>query len=197
MTAARATTPAEEEPHLLTAAEYLELGEPRSGYAELTEGRLTMVPSPGRDHNYAGFRLGMQLAPQLPEHLEVVPDIDVDLQLAQEGQPGFCRRPDLIVVERSAGVRQRAEGGLLRASDVVVAIEVISPGSRRTDTVVKRAEYADAGIPHYWILDLAEPVSLRTLHHAGEIGYAVTGEHTGRVGIAEPFPVALDLAALL
>lgn len=186
-----------EEPRLLTIAEYLELGETPSGYAELTEGRVHMAPSPWRDHNHAGFQLGVQLAPQLAPHLEVLLDIDVDLQLSATDQPGFCRRPDLIVVQRSAGLRQRTEGGLIRATEVVVVIEIISRGSRRTDTVVKRAEYADAGIPHYWILDLTEPASLLALHAAGELGYAVTGEYTGRVAVTEPFPVALDLDALL
>ena len=30
----------------------------------------------------------------------------------------------------------------------------------RTDYQVKHAEYADAGISHYWIIDITEPVSL-------------------------------------
>ncbi|MGH3611494.1 MAG: Uma2 family endonuclease [Pseudonocardia sp.] len=50
-------------------------------------------------------------------------------------------------------------------------MEVLSPGSHRTDHVAKRADYADAGIPHYWIVDLdprcrcspaTSPVSSRT-----------------------------------
>jgi Uma2 family endonuclease len=30
-----------------------------------------------------------------------------------------------------------------------LVVEIVSPGSHRTDHVIKRGEYADAGIPHY------------------------------------------------
>jgi Uma2 family endonuclease len=33
-------------------------------------------------------------------------------------------------------------------------------GTRCTDTVTQPAEYADAGIPTYWIIDLDPPVTL-------------------------------------
>jgi hypothetical protein len=43
--------------------------------------------------------------------------------------------------------------GLTRSSDVVVAVEVLPAGSIRTDSVIKPMEYADAGIPHFWLID--------------------------------------------
>lgn len=39
-------------------------------------------------------------------------------------------------------------------------VEIIVPNSQRIDHVDKRRDYADAGIPHYWIIDLDEPVSI-------------------------------------
>jgi Uma2 family endonuclease len=188
-------------PDLLTVAEYLEIGEIPSGYSELMEGRVIVVPSPMADHHYADAEARDQIKPQLPAEWEVLLDIDIDIDidlgLAGPHEPGYSRRPDLAIVDRSARQRQRAEGGLIRASEVVVVMEVISPGSRRTDLVVKRAEYADAGIPHYRVLDLADPVSLLALHHAGELGYAVTGEFTGTVTLTEPARLTLDLDVLL
>ena len=41
------------------------------------------------------------------------------------------------------------------AADVVLVAEIVSPGSRGTDFVMKLHEYAKAGIPHYWIVDPA------------------------------------------
>ena len=70
-------------------------------------------------------------------------------------------------------------------------------GSRRTDNIIKRAEYADAGIPHYWIVDIEPPVSLLAFHLAGEFGYADDGAVTGTFTASVPFPVEIDLAALL
>ncbi len=72
-------------------------------------------------------------------------------------------------------------------------VEVVSPGSTRTDHVHKRSEYADAGIPHYWIVDVTEPVSLLACHLAGEFGYASDGAVTGTFTAADPFPVEIDL----
>ena len=184
-------------PHPLTVAEYLAIGEIEPGYSELVDGRLVMSPSPLADHNNAAFQFAAQLSPQLPEHLEIILDIDVDLELVPPDQPGFCRRPDLVVVQRSARRRQRVEGGAIRASEVEIIVEVVSPSSKRTDYVHKRGEYADAGIPHYWIVDLDEPVSLLTCHLAGELGYADGGEVTGTFRTSVPFPATVDLAALL
>lgn len=182
--------------HLLTVAEYAELGEIESGFTELLEGRLLMSPSPVPDHNAAAAELLVALRPQLPDQLKVIPDVDIDLALGPADQPGFSRRPDLVVVQRSARQRVRAEGGLLRAAEVVVVIEIVSPGSRRTDYVTKRAEYADAGIGHYWIVDLDPPISLLACHLAGELGYRAAPEASGVFTASDPFAVRLQLNKL-
>jgi Uma2 family endonuclease len=183
--------------HLLTVAEYLEIGEVEPGYTELVEGRLLLSPSPVPDHNYAGLEVAAQLSSGLPRGIEVIHAVDVDLQLAPPDAPGTVRRPDLIVVPRDARLRVRKEGGVIRASEVLVVVEVLSPGSKRTDHVQKRAEYADAGIPNYWIVDIEPPVSLLACHLAGEFGYADGGAVTGTFTATEPVPVEIDLDALL
>lgn len=185
------------QPRLLTVAEYLALGETEPGYTELVEGRLITSPSPAFDHNYGGSELWLALRRQLPSHLVAVQDIDVDLGLAPDDAPGFVRRPDLIVVGCAARLRVRCEGGAIRASEVLVAVELVSPSSARTDNVAKRSEYADAGIPHYWIIDLTEPVSLLACHLAGEFGYVDGGAFTGLFTTTEPFPFELRLDDLL
>jgi len=184
-------------PRLLTVAEYLEIGEVEPGYSELVEGRFVMSPSPAPDHSYAAGELKAQLRAQLPDGIEALEDLDVDLQLAPPDAPGTVRRPDLIVVPRDARLRVRREGGVIRASEVLLVVEVVSPGSKRTDHIVKRSEYADAGIPHYWIVDIEPPVSLLACHLAGEFGYADGGAATGTFSASDPFPVTIVLDALL
>ncbi|MEQ0560666.1 Uma2 family endonuclease [Amycolatopsis sp. NEAU-NG30] len=183
--------------HLLTIEEYAALGETDSGFTELVEGRVVMSPSPVPDHGIVMLELAQQLAGQVPNHLRVLPGTDVDLGLAPAGRPGFSRRPDLLIVEKAGIARVRREGPMLRAEEVAVVIEIVSPGSKRTDYHVKHDEYADAGIPHYWIVDIIEPVSLVACHQAGEFGYLDAAAVTGTFTTDVPFPVKIDLAALL
>jgi Uma2 family endonuclease len=182
--------------HLLTVAEYSQLGETETGYTELQEGRLVMSPSPALEHNSASLELAIQLRAQLPDELMVIQDIDVDLELVPQGEPGFSRRPDLMIIERAARQRVKVEGGMLRASEVLVVVEIVSPGSRRTDYVIKRGEYADAGIPHYWIVDISTPVSLVDCHLAGEFGYQEAPAAVVEFVTTEPCPIKLRVDEL-
>ncbi|MGH3777213.1 MAG: Uma2 family endonuclease [Pseudonocardiaceae bacterium] len=182
---------------LLTVDTYAALGEDDRYRSELQEGNLVMSPSPVPDHMIVMGKLFVQLDEQLPSGLQVIPDIDVDLELAPRSKPGFVRRPDLIVVPEGAVARVRRDGGVLCAHDTLVVVEIVSPGSHRTDHVIKRGEYADAGIPHYWIVDLDDPVTLIDCHLAAEFGYQDPGPVTGRFVTTEPFPVSLRLDDLL
>jgi hypothetical protein len=78
------------------------------------------------------------------------------------------------VVNRDAMRRVGVEGGLLRASELAVVGELVTPDPLRIDTVDKRREYADAGIPRYWIIDI----------------------NIGTFTTEEPFPVTVELDRL-
>jgi Uma2 family endonuclease len=182
---------------LLTIAGYAALAEDDRTRWELQEGNLVMLPSPTPRHMVAAAELYSQLTSQLPGNLRAIPDVDLDVQLVPEGHPGTARRPDLVIVDRSEFDRVDREGGLLRAASTLVVVEIVSPGSRRTDHLVKRGEYADARIPHYWIIDVDRPVSLISCHLAGEFGYQDGGGVTGVFESLEPFAVRIDLDALV
>jgi len=177
--------------HLLTVDEYAALD--GTGFTELVEGRLVTSPGAGRRHDVAVCLLAAQLERQLPRGFAFVVRNELDLRLAPDGEPGFARRPDLMVVGRAA--LDRGER-MLCAKDVVLVAEVVSPGSKRTDYRVKRDEYADAGIPHYWIIDLGERVSLVACR-AGGSGYVDAPAVSGTFVADVPFPVKLDLGGLL
>jgi len=181
---------------LLSVRDYAALGEDDRTRWELQEGNLVMSPSPTPRHMVAAAELYVQLRSQLPAHLRAVPDVDLDLQLAPADQPGTARRPDLVVVSEAELRRVETDGGLLRASSTVLVVEIVSPGSRRTDNLVKRGEYADAGILAYWIIDLEAPISLVACQLAGAFGYQDRGAVTGLFETAEPFEVRIELDAL-
>ncbi|WP_425004142.1 Uma2 family endonuclease [Mycolicibacterium sp. S3B2] len=74
------------------------------------------------------------------------------------------------------------------ATDVVLVVEIVSPGSRGTDHAMKLHEYAAAGIAHYWIVDPEAPVDDRFLAYRldGDIYRRVTALDAGRVRVTEP-----------
>ena len=97
-----------------------------------------------------------------------------------------------------AGTVDRAddEERLIRASEVLLVVEIVSAGSVRMDNVIKRGEYADAGIGHYWIIDLDPPVSMLACHLGGELGYVDDGAITGTHIATEPFAATIELDKL-
>lgn len=195
MTAAPLELPEQWPKQPLTVGEYLALGE-TALRTELHEGLLTVSPSPLLRHIKASRRLANAIEDAVAPHYEVYNDADVNLQLAAPDEPGFVPTPDVVVAHADAALRLEEQGGVLRASDVILAVEIISPSSRKMDRVLKRDEYADAGIPHYWIVDLNEPISILACHLAGELGYADDGEVTGTFRTTVPFSFELDLSRL-
>ncbi|HEX3780520.1 MAG TPA: Uma2 family endonuclease [Pseudonocardiaceae bacterium] len=180
----------------LTAAEFAAFEEDDQHSWELQEGNLVMSRFASPYHMFASARLLIQLEPQLPEGLFVLQETEIDLRLLQPWEPGTVRRADLTVVEEDAFFRVTEEGGIIRPDDVRLVIEIVSPGSKRMDHRIKREECADAGIGHYWIVDLEKPVSLLPLHLAHDLGYAEDGEVTGDCTVDGPFPVSLRLDEL-
>ncbi len=80
----------------------------------------------------------------------------------------------------------------LTVADVALVIEVVSPGSRRTDHVTKRSEYADAGIAHYWIVDLDDQATITTLTLTPD-SYNGDQHAAGSLTVGVPFPITVTL----
>ncbi|SDT57928.1 Uma2 family endonuclease [Actinoplanes derwentensis] len=57
----------------------------------------------------------------------------------------------------------------LPTTDLVLAVEIVSPGSASMDRTTKVQEYAAAGIPRYWLVerDTAQTVTLYSLEEDG------------------------------
>ena len=84
----------------------------------------------------------------------------------------------------------------LVADQVLVAAEVVAPGTLMVDTVVKPVEYAKAGIPFYWVIDLGEPLSLVAYHLAEDGRYREASAATRIFETSEPFSLEVDLVGL-
>nr|WP_232625020.1 Uma2 family endonuclease [Micromonospora sagamiensis] len=60
--------------------------------------------------------------------------------------------------------KPQADGVWLPVADVLLVVEIVSPGSEGVDTVTKHREYAAAGIPQYWVVDQDQAQTV-TMHH--------------------------------
>ncbi|MBI4514831.1 MAG: Uma2 family endonuclease [Deltaproteobacteria bacterium] len=66
--------------------------------------------------------------------------------------PGKFRQPDVLYLAAKHDAKRKEE--FWEGADIVM--EVVSPDDRRRDLVTKRREYAQAGIPEYWVVDPTE-----------------------------------------
>lgn len=69
---------------------------------------------------------------------------------------------------------------------------IVSPGSRTTDRVSKLAEYAQAGIPHYWVIEPATLIAYKLVDGR----YEIVAKATGKVTLVEPATVTFDVSRL-
>ena len=119
---------------------------------EVVDGHLVVTPPPSHRHQMACAQLLVQLSADCPHDWFVAQDFG--LRLGDDG-----RVPDLAAVRRGAAL---ARGPLPYGPDAFgLVVEVTSPSTRKTDLFAKPGEYAEAGIPLFWRLDL-DPVP--TLH---------------------------------
>jgi Uma2 family endonuclease len=144
---------------LVTLEEWdaLELDEARRW--ELVEGGIVMTPRPRPLHQVVSKNLTRLLDEQLPDSLVVLQEVEITVEARF---PPTVRDPDLVAVNCSVVDRNPVR---VDPSDVVLVVEIVSPGSRRTDRVMKAYEYAKAGIEHYWIVDLDADPDERFLAH--------------------------------
>lgn len=156
-------------PHrLVNLADWEQLPVDELHHVECSEGILAVTPKPYPQHQLAAGTLMAVLNAQLPQSLTALPEVDVLLT----EEPLTVRAPDIVVTTTDVVTRNPARLG---SDDVLLAVEIMSLGSRRTDRVTKFSEYAEAGIPDYWIIDLETP-SL-TCYQLSEAGtYQPNGE---------------------
>lgn len=155
---------------------------------EVVDGQPTMNPSPTGPHQRCVRRLMRLLEDAVPDGYEVLP-APWDWVLWQHPTLQL-RQPDLVVV-----THEQASGPRLMTPPLL-AVEVVSPDSVERDSVTKRAEYARAGLAHFWVID---PLTSRLAVFRAEgpaLRLAVQAQGDERVELTEPFVVALNLRAL-
>jgi Uma2 family endonuclease len=132
--------------------------------------------------------LAAALRAALPGDLRAVTEIEVVLD---DGSPPTVRVPDIAVLPATS-LDDRAR---CAAGELVGVVEVLSPGTTRTDRVAKMAEYADARIPFYGIVDPERPVVLSEfrLVPGPRPHYEHVADHRGHATLPLDVPITVAL----
>jgi Uma2 family endonuclease len=133
---------------LWTEEQYLRLTDQTNRFIEFTEGTLEGLPIPTRKHQAISRFLFLALLAYVQRLGGTVFYAPLPVRVA----PGRFREPDLVLLLDVNDSRN--QNAFWLGEDLVV--EVVSPDNLERDTVIKRADYAEAGIPEYWIVNPEE-----------------------------------------
>jgi Uncharacterized protein conserved in cyanobacteria len=117
---------------------------------ELIDGELLVTPAPGNRHQLAVGELHALLRAYLervPVAVVLFSPSDVELK------PDTVVQPDVYIVPADTP-NAREIRDWTDATSLLLAAEVLSPSSFRTDHITKRDFYLANGVEEYWIIDL-------------------------------------------
>ncbi|MBC8160131.1 MAG: Uma2 family endonuclease [Roseiflexaceae bacterium] len=155
-----------------TTEQYLAMTNASRSMIEYTDGTIEVLPMPTRRHQAISRLLFLAM-------LTFIERIGGELfyaPLRLQIRPGKFREPDLLLLLNHNDPRN--QNAFWLGADLV--IEIVSPDDVARDTVVKRADYAEARIPEYWIVHPADE-TITVLKLAGdaytEHGVFTRGQH--------------------
>jgi Uma2 family endonuclease len=121
------------------------------------EGALSVMPRADSEHAAIASRIMLWLALAGWPADQILQAVGVRIP-GPDGDGG--RIPDLTLWSAP-----QSRSVWLPLADLLLVVEIVSPGSAATDEVVKVREYAEAGIPRYWMVerDAAQTVTLHVL----------------------------------
>jgi Uma2 family endonuclease len=177
---------------------FLDIDEDIRRDLEIVDGFVVPREQRGREHQKVATRLSMALEQAAVEQMRRTgraecdeTNTEVDVLLWEV--PPTARKPDAVLHRCIPDFEQ------LAAEHVVIVAEVLSTWSGRRDRVHKMSDYADAGIPHYWLVafDKAGAVSIERYALVGGGGPYVHIGTTHRdmgpvaVQVTDPFGVEI------
>lgn len=181
--------------------EFLEIDPDVLRELEIVDGYLVPREQRSRTHQKVGTRLSLAWEQAVVAEMRRTPEscyetnTEVDVLLWEV--PPTARKPDAVLHTCVPDFEQ------LTAADCLIVAEVLSTWSSRRDRVHKMSDYADAGIPHYWLLtfDKVGAVSVERYALLGRRTYTHIGTSHRDMGptavsVSDPFPLTLAWADL-
>jgi Uma2 family endonuclease len=150
---------------------------------ELRDGVMIVSPSPTLGHQETGALLWMWLRNHAPSDYRASIATGVAIGIKE------TLEPDVLLL--------LAEGLELRhhfstSEQVVLAVEVVSPGTRKRDRLEKPADYADAGIPFFWRVE-QNPVHVFAYELGPDRAYRLVADSDTELVLERPFGIRLPI----
>lgn len=169
----------------MTKADLDELPDDGRRY-ELIDGVLLVSPSPAWRHQDVVSELVTQLRISCPSGLKAfVAPLDVDIADDTRMQP------DVLVVHTDR-LGKRDLSGMPE-----LAVEVLSPSTRRFDLVLKRSRYEEAGCSSYWVIDPEVPSIIAWDLVDGRYVEVGRAEGDSDLALTKPYPIVVNPARLV
>jgi Uma2 family endonuclease len=161
----------------LTLDEFLAL--PEDTRAEIVDGVLRPMVRANKKGREVQSVLKELLRRQKPTGLRVAEEEVVVLRV----DPADSRIPDVVLFRGNAD--PTGDTNYTAAKDVLLVVEVVSPGSQTADRYEKPGEYARAGIPAFWRIELEPSISVHVYRLIDEV-YRDEGVYTRGGLIKDP-----------
>ena len=146
--------------------QYLKLSDQTNHLIEFTDGVIEVLPMPSERHQVlVAWLFELLLLFVRPRGGKVL-FAPLRLQI----RPGKQREPDILLLLQANDPRRQNRFWL--GADLVV--EVVSPDAPQRDTIEKVADYAEAAIAEYWVVNpLDETITVYTLADEAYIAHGV------------------------
>jgi len=149
-----------------TQAQYLLLSNQTNRLLEYTDGYIEVLPMPTKRHQAISLFLLLALLAFVRPRGGAVYYAPLRMQVRQ----GKFREPDLLLVIDADDPRAQDEFWL--GADLV--LEIVSPDKPKRDADEKPLDYAEAGIPEYWIVNpLTDSITVLVLDGEAYTEYGV------------------------
>lgn len=164
---------------------YLRLTNHTSRLIEYTDGVLEPLPLPTRSHQL----ILAYLYEQFVAAVRPIGGLVLFAALRLQIRPGKFREPDLLLLRDERDPRNQEAYWL--GADLVV--EIVSPDNPERDLITKRADYAEARIPEYWIVDpQTTTITVLALHGTAYTEHGTFGRDVHATSVLLPgFGVAV------
>ncbi len=151
---------------LWSVEQYLKLSDQTNHLIEFTDGVIEVLPMPTRDHQVILAFLYEALLLLLRPRGGKVLFAPLRLQV----RPGKFREPDILALKDMHDPRNQNDYWL--GADLVM--EIVSPDRPERDLEEKPRDYAEAGIPEYWIVNpINETITVLVLDGAAYVEHGV------------------------